>query len=410
MIARFKIDLKIQDILETIKVNRSAVNEFERCFAEKFGFKHAFSYSYGRSALKFLIESTGITKSEIIMSGYTCSVVAHAIVLSGNTPVFVDIDLKDFNPSTKSISNAITSKTRFVILSHTFGFPQNSKKIQQEIKKYEQKYQHKIWLINDCAHSFDAQSEKFRVMNYGDAAIFGLNISKSLTSVFGGITVTNNAILARRITLLNTKVLQSGTVQREIYQRLYIILAFIAFKRIPYRVTQFLIDKTKLLTRLTDSYHLDGLIHFPKDSNYKLTLISGQIGLRQLHKYNQLIENRLKNSEIYNSELKESNFITKPRIIEGSTFSHYPVLVSDKTQIRRKMLKKGIECGEVIQYSIPELESYSKYVFKKYHASLKASNSVINLPINYSQRQTLVICKQFNQVIIELENSINAKS
>jgi hypothetical protein len=74
------------------------------------------------------------------------------------------------------------------------------------------------------------------------------------------------------------------------------------------------------------------------------------------------------------------------------------------------MLKKGIECGEVIQYSIPELESYSKYVFKKYHASLKASNSVINLPINYSQRQTLNICKQFNEVITELENSINAKS
>jgi dTDP-4-amino-4,6-dideoxygalactose transaminase len=126
--------------------------------------------------------------------------------------------------------------------------------------------------------------------------------------------------------------------------------------------------------------------------------------------HNQLIKNRLRNSEIYNSELKESIFITKPRLIEGSTFSHYPVLVSDKNQIRSKMLKKGVECGEVIQYSIPELESYSKYVFKKYHASLKASNSVINLPINYSERQTHNICKQFNEVITELEKAQNAKS
>lgn len=85
-----------------------------------------------------------------------------------------------------------------MILSHTFGFPQNSKAMENEIRKYEKKYKHKIWLINDCAHSFDAKNSNNRVMDYGDATIFGLNISKSITSIFGGMTTTNNLYLAQK--------------------------------------------------------------------------------------------------------------------------------------------------------------------------------------------------------------------
>ena len=205
MIARFKIELSFQDILEIFKTNKSAIGIFEKELRKKFGFKYAFSYAYGRSALKFLIESTGIRNSEIILSGYTCSVVAHAVVLSRNIPVFVDINLKNFNPSVKAICNAITPRTRFVILSHTFGFPQNSKAMENEIKKYEKKYKHKLWLINDCAHSFDAKNSNNRVMDYGDATIFGLNISKSITSIFGGITATNSLYLAQKIIRFNKK-------------------------------------------------------------------------------------------------------------------------------------------------------------------------------------------------------------
>jgi perosamine synthetase len=408
MIARFKIELSFQDILEIFKINKSAIGIFEKEFRKKFGFKYAFSYAYGRSALKFLIESTGIRNSEIILSGYTCSVVAHAVVLSRNIPVFVDINLKNFNPSVKSICNAITPRTRFVILSHTFGFPQNSKAMENEIKKYEKKYKHKIWLINDCAHSFDAKNSNNRVMDYGDATIFGLNISKSITSIFGGITATNNLYLAQKIIRFNKKLIQTGSIKREIYQRLYIVLAFIGFKPIPYRITQVLIRKTKLLSKLTDSYHLDGVIHFPKDHDRTLTRISAQIGCLQLRKYDQIVNNRINNSKIYESELIDSSLIQKPKIIDGSTFSHYPILVSGKSAIRDNMLRKGVECGEIIQYSIPELESYGKYVSKRFPAAAIASKSVINLPINYSSKQTQRICILFNQVISDLEFSKNA--
>jgi dTDP-4-amino-4,6-dideoxygalactose transaminase len=160
--------------------------------------------------------------------------------------------------------------------------------------------------------------------------------------------------------------------------------------------------KTRILTKLTNSYHLDGFIHFPKDYDSGITYIGAQIGLRQMKKYDELIENRIRNSKIYNSKLIASGIIKKPSVFEGSTFSHYPVLVEDKDQIRFKMRRKGIECGEVIQYSIPNLESYTAYSSGPFPVSTKASLTVINLPINYSQETTRLICDKFNEVIADI--------
>jgi perosamine synthetase len=407
MIARFKISLDLSDLIETLKITKNATKKFEEYFAMSFEFKHVFSYSYGRSALRFLMESTGIKNSEVVLSAYTCSVVAHAVVLSGNKPVFADIELQEYNPSSEVIYKAITSNTRFVILSHTFGYPQNSKEIQREIKKYEKIYNHRIWLINDCAHSFDAKNEGNRVMEYGDAAIFGLNISKSITTVFGGIAATNNDLLASMIKQYNETLKSKSGIKREIYQRLYIILAYIAFKRVPYGITQFLIRKTSLLSKLTDSYHLDDRIHFPKDYAKPLTAIAGQVGLRQIAKYSNFTNKRIANSKIYDFGIRDSRLIKKPQQITGATYSHYPVQVFNKSIVMNEMLKRGVECGEVIQYSIPNLESYFKYAKSDTPNSTLASTTVINLPINYSERITHYVCDQLNEVIANLEITAN---
>ena len=405
MIARFKVELSLKDFIEIVRFSKTSIFELENQFKQKFDFKHAFSYAYGRSALRFLIESTGIKNSEIILSSYTCSVVAHAVVLSGNRPVFVDINLETFNPEITSICNAINSKTRFIILSHTFGFAQDSRTMQHEIEKYQKEFGNKIWLINDCAHSFDAKNNNNRVMKYGDATILGLNISKTITSIFGGITATNNPSLAKKISIYNTQLSQSKSIQREIYQRLYTVFAYISFKKVPYRLTHFLINKTRILRRLTDSYHLDEIIHFPKDYKSGLTHFGAQIGIRQLRKYDKIMEKRVLNSQIYDSNLINSNLIRKPNLTSGSTFSHYPILVENKEQIRDEMRKKGVECGEVIQYAIPNLENYSKYTSDGYSSSLAASKSVINLPVNYSPEITQLICDKFNKVIATIEGT-----
>ena len=66
-------------------------------FAEKFQAIDAVAFPYGRSAQWAFLKALGIENAEIIMPAYTCSVVAHAVTLSGNEPRFIDIDLHDYN-------------------------------------------------------------------------------------------------------------------------------------------------------------------------------------------------------------------------------------------------------------------------------------------------------------------------
>ena len=64
------------------------------------------------------------------MPAYTCSVVAHAVTLSGNVPRFIDINLHDYNMNLEAAEAAINENTRGIIATHTFGYPQDLDRLE----------------------------------------------------------------------------------------------------------------------------------------------------------------------------------------------------------------------------------------------------------------------------------------
>ena len=119
------------------------------------------------------------------MPAYTCSVVAHAVVLSGNVPRFIDINLDDYNMNLEDAEAAINKNTRVIIATHTFGYPQDLNRLEAMVRKGEKKYGHKIWLMQDCCHAFGAEWNGRMIGTSGDVAIYAFNISKMITSIFG---------------------------------------------------------------------------------------------------------------------------------------------------------------------------------------------------------------------------------
>ena len=156
MTPRFKPALGWSELLALFKFKRGAVKKFEQAFARKFEAVDAVSFPYGRSAQWAFFKALGIEGAEVIMPSYTCSVVAHAVSLSGNTPRFVDIDLYDYNMNLDLAETLITPKTRAVIATHTFGYPQDLDRLEKMVENAEQKFGHKVWLIQDCCHAFGA--------------------------------------------------------------------------------------------------------------------------------------------------------------------------------------------------------------------------------------------------------------
>ncbi len=187
-------DLKdIKALITGLFFNR--VDIFEKQFARYIGIKYAIATSFGRTALYTGLKAIDVKDGEVIIPSFICTVVRHAVVLAGATPVFADINYRTFEYNISDLERKLNKNTKAIVLVHYFGgVAQNFKKIVEFAKKY------KIYLIEDCAHSLGAQIDGRKTGSFGDFAIFSL--TKNLINCGGGVLTTNDdaiAIKARRV-------------------------------------------------------------------------------------------------------------------------------------------------------------------------------------------------------------------
>lgn len=388
MIPRFKPMLGKEELCAIFSTSNNAVEKFEKDFATKFGTKYGLSFSYGRSALWSFFNALNVKDAEVILPAYTCSVVAHAIVLSGNIPRFVDINLSDYNMDLDLVERSINEKTQAVVATHLFGYPLNVDSLNEIVKHAEQRFGHKIWIIQDCAHSFGARYQGKLVCNMGDAAIFGLNISKTITSIFGGILLCSDEGIYNRIKSWRDNNCGQPRCSKSVYHGIYLGLIYLAFNKRVYRLVNWLQEMTPLLNRLTKAYHLDEKIHFPPDFNDRLSELRAKVGLVQLKKYDCIIEQRVKNAKFLDEYLPKGDDWVLPPIKAGATYSHYVVRVPNRHQVVEEYKHKGIQLGQLIDYSIPEISAYKRYAFnQKFPNSNMCSKHMINFPIYMENAQ-----------------------
>ena len=381
MIPRFKPSLNWRELLALLYLNRGAVERFEKSFAKKFQAIDAIAFPYGRSAQWAFFKALGVENAEVIMPAYTCSVVAHAVTLSSNKPVFIDIDLHDYNMNLECAEAAINERTRAIIATHTFGYPQDLDRLESIVAEAEKRYGHKIWLIQDCCHAFGAEWKGRMIGTSGDVAVYAFNISKLMTSIFGGMLTFQDQRLAQKVRSWRNEHFKKPTLLKTIRRRIYLLTVFLAFSRYFYGITWFIQEKTSLLNKLTKAYHLDGKIHFPPDYLDKMSNAEARIGLVQLTKYDDIIRNRRKKAHWYHENLRRLSGWKFPPIISGATYSHYTVRVPNREQVIKQYALKGINLGELIQYSIPNLPEYSIESLD-FPSSDEASKTTINFGVS----------------------------
>lgn len=378
MIPRFKPQLDLEELKAIFRSSKGAVKKFEGKFAKTFQAVDAVSFPYGRSALWAFLNAVEVKDAEVVMPAYTCSVVAHAISLSGNRPAFVDCSPTDYNMNLDLLPKAINEHTRAIVATHLFGYPLNLEKVEQIKSDAENRYGHKIWLIQDCAHSFGASWKGRPVGTSGDTALYALNISKMITAIFGGMLTFQDKVLADRIRSWRDRHFKQPGFFKAIQRRLYLLAVYVAFNESVYGLTWLLQERTPFLNRLTKSYHLDDRIHFPPDYLDKMLDVEATVGLVQLKKYPNIIENRRKMAKWYDINLGRRDGWEFPPIVEGATYSHYVVRVEDRNKLVNEFARKGVHLGELIQYSVPELPGY-----KSLNACCPNSKVFSNVTVNF---------------------------
>ena len=381
MIPRFKPDLGWQEFKAIFRRNRGAVERFEQEFARAFHAVDAVAFPYGRSAQWAFFRALGIENAEIIMPAYTCSVVAHAVSLSGNTPVFIDINLDDYNMNLDDVESAVNENTRAIIATHTFGYPQDLDRLEAIVEGAEKQYGHKIWLMQDCCHAFGAEWKGRVIGTSGDVAVYAFNISKMMTSIFGGMLTFQDRVLADRVRAWRDAQFRKAGWVKAIKRRVYLLAVYVAFNEWVYGFTWWLQERTPLLNRFTRAYHLDDQIHFPPDSTDRMLDVEAAVGLAQLGKYPRIIQRRREYARYYDRHLPRREGWVFPPLREGATYSHYVVRVPDRESVIQEYAEKGLQLGELIQYSIPELDCYVK-MNCNCPIARDVSSKTINLPIS----------------------------
>ncbi|MEE8057572.1 MAG: DegT/DnrJ/EryC1/StrS aminotransferase family protein [Pseudomonadales bacterium] len=376
MIPRLKANLTIRDVLAALSFwKKNSVQEFELQFSKLAGTKHSLAFPYGRTGLVAILNAMCLEGKEIICPAYTCVVVPHAIVTAGCQPVFVDSQESDFNMDWDYVEAAVNVNTAAVIATSIFGNPINLDALDQFRKKHPE-----IHIIQDCAHSFFAQWNGRFVHEAGDVAFYGLNISKVITSIFGGMVTINDDELAKKILKFRTKLLRPTSSIKPYYRMVYLLVVIIAFLKPVYWLVN-RIERTGLINRFV-RYFDETKIDMPSDYCDQLTGVEARVGMVQIDKYLDIIVHRKALAEIYTTHLLNVGSIKLPPQIEGATYSHYVIRSRFANKIIKIMINNNIQLGELIDYHIPDMPVYSGF---KYFGRKRASEwpgNVINLPVH----------------------------
>jgi perosamine synthetase len=151
----------------------------------------------GTTALHLAVASLGIGPGdEVIVPPFTFVSTASAVLQQYAVPVFADVDPITFCVSPDAVEAAITSRTRAIIVVHLFGHPADLLALRDVATR------HGLALIEDCAQAHGARYCGQRVGAWGDVGCFSFYQSKNMTTGEGGMLVTNDEVLLRRVRLL----------------------------------------------------------------------------------------------------------------------------------------------------------------------------------------------------------------
>lgn len=267
------------------------VRQFEEMFAERHNVKHAIAVTSATTALHLALVALDIKEGdEVIVPAFTWVSTANVVLYCRATPVFVDVDPATFNLDVNDLKKRITPRTKAIIPVHLFGLCADMDAIRTVAPN--------IPLIEDGACAAGAAYKDRPAGSLGDIGCFSFHPRKSITTGEGGMMTTNNDVLAEKLQMLRNHGASISEEQRHKGAKPYILPDF-------------------------------NLLGY----NYRMTDLQGAVGVVQMAKLDQFIDERAEWAQYYHRELASIKWLQTPQY--SSDFKHgwqsYVTLVDPKT-------------------------------------------------------------------------------
>lgn len=281
------------------------VAEFERKVADYVGAKYAVAVCNGTAALHIACLAAGIgSGDEVITTPITFAASANCALYCGADPVFADIDPLTYNIDPKEVERCITSRTKAIIPVHYTGQPCDMEAITAIAKK------HNLTVIEDAAHALGAVYNGRKIGPISDMTCFSFHPVKPVTTGEGGMVVTQDEALYRRLLLFRS-----------------------------HGITR---DEDLLTENQGPWYYQQQLLGY----NYRITDISCALGISQMDKLDGFLEKRRSIAKRYNEAFAEVDGIWTPVQMElcesGWHLYMIQVLNRDRREVFEALRAAGI--------------------------------------------------------------------
>ena len=286
--------------------------EFENIIAKYTGSRFCSVVANGTISLILALQACEIKPGdEVVVPDFTMVATPNSAELIGAKAVFVDIDRRNLCMDFDKMKEAITRKTKAVMLVTINGrYPEN---IEKYISFCNEK---NIWLIEDAAQSLGSRYKNKQLGTFGDIGSFSFSAPKIITTGQGGALITNN---------------------EKIYNKIKKIRDF--------------------------GRECSGKDHYlVKGWNYKFTDIQAIIGIEQMKKLNWRINRKKQMWRLYTKLLKDTPGIELiPTNFKNTAPWFFDILVDGRKELKEYLIKRGIGTREFY----PPLHSEPAYGYKE---------------------------------------------
>ncbi|MBY0553952.1 DegT/DnrJ/EryC1/StrS family aminotransferase [bacterium] len=332
------IDSRIQKVLESgAYIGGPEVAELEKTLAQHTGTKHCLAVASGTDALLIPLMALGIGPGdEVITTAFSFIATAETIVLSGATPVYVDIDRKTFNIDPKKIEAAITPKTKAIMPVSLYGQVADMDEINAIAKK------HNLFVIEDTAQSYGAKYKDKKSGNLTTAAGTSFYPAKPLGCYGdGGAIFTNDD----QLNIAMKEIREHGSEKRYYHTRLGV--------------------------------------------NGRLDTIQCAILLAKMERYDWEVEQRNRVARRYDAAFKGFESIDKefstPFVHQHneSVWAQYTLTITNRDLFQKKMTELQVPTAVHYPMTMPDQPWYKNNTKCSHDISISrwASNHVVSLPL-----------------------------
>ncbi|HSA62839.1 MAG TPA: DegT/DnrJ/EryC1/StrS family aminotransferase [Nitrospiraceae bacterium] len=247
------------------------VAAFEQAFAQRHKVKHAIAVTSATTGLHLALAALNIGPGdEVIVPAFTWVATANAVLYCGGTPVFADVDRVTYNIDIKDVARRITPRTKAVIPVHLFGLCADIDALRAALGPG-------IAIVEDAACAAGAAMHGRSAGSLGNLGVFSYHPRKSITTGEGGMVTTNDDHLAEQVKRMRNHGASVSEEERHRGSR-------------PYLLPEF------------------EMLGF----NYRMTDLQGAVGLVQLTKLDQFIDERAKMAAEYRKDLAALQWLRMP--------------------------------------------------------------------------------------------------